>query len=544
MSLSPNLKGIRISNFRGIVEPLEIPLQRKITFLVGQNNSGKTSILRFLGLLLNNVAPSAEDQSIFNSGTAEVELLVKTSALQVFAQKFANLPNAILLECPEQFWVRRPLLDNGTLSCSDEIFKIINKEYLEAGSGTFISDFSHSGSLEGNLASLLSRLWHTLGIPPTVLVPSQRMILEADKSIPQFGQHEFPGNKIHLNSIVKDLARLNQPHGPFAARTEAKAKLMYICNFIAYCLEVDQVGISIPEGKETIYVNIDGNEQPISNLGSGIEQLIIIGIGSFMLPGHLVLIDEPEIHFHPRTQKRMMQFLNENADSKFVVATHSAAILDSVDADIVQIYQQDHKCIGKVIQGTKDRYDAVRNLGHSPSELVLANFVIWVEGPSDRIYINHFISKLDPSLVEGVDYAIIFYGGSVLANHEFDESDKDLVEALSIARNFAVYMDSDRHTKTDELKARVIRISAEVVRNDGIAWVSDCREIENYIPQTVLDNLTEFGCNKVSQFGKVIENKFDKVRFSEKAIKNWGDEWPFDLKERCTELVERIRDAR
>jgi energy-coupling factor transporter ATP-binding protein EcfA2 len=454
------------------------------------------------------------------------------------------LQGAIRQDCPEEFVVRRSLIPSGVLSCTDEIFDIIEKDYLEAGQ-RFAKDFGQAQSLEVNLGLLLGRLWPYLGIPQTILVPSQRMILQSGNQIPQFGQIDFPGNKIQLNSIVNALAQIDRPFAPPDGRNEARKRLSNICRFIAYCLEVEKVEINIPNGQQTIYVTIDGNEQPISNLGSGIEQLIVIGMGSFIFPGQLVLIDEPEIHFHPRTQKHMMQFLNEHADAKFVVATHSSAILDSVDADIVQIHQQEHKCTGTIVRGSKDRYDAVRNLGHSPSELVLANFVIWVEGPSDRIYINHFIGKLDSKLTEGIDYAIIFYGGSILARHEFEDSERDFVKALSIARNFAVYMDSDKQSESDELKGRVVRVSSEVAKNGGIAWVSNCREIENYIPSDVLSKLDTFECNDVSQYGRVVKAKdFDKVKFAEKSIASWADEWPFDLKDRCQELVDRIRQAR
>jgi predicted ATPase len=60
-----NLQAIRVSNFRSIVEPLEIPLSKKITFLIGQNNSGKTGILRFLGILFNGETVAAEDVCSF-----------------------------------------------------------------------------------------------------------------------------------------------------------------------------------------------------------------------------------------------------------------------------------------------------------------------------------------------------------------------------------------------------------------------------------------------------------------------------------------------
>ena len=71
------------------------------------------------------------------------------------------------------------------------------------------------------------------------------------------------------------------------------------------------------------------------------------------------------------------------------------------------------------------------------------------------------------------------------------------------------------------------------------------REIENYVPQSVLNNVTGFELNPVDQFCRVVKSRnFDKVKFAEKVVRLWGDEWPFDLQEKCADLVQRIVNAR
>jgi predicted ATPase len=546
LAVAPHLEAIRISNFRSILDPLDVPLKSKMTFLVGQNNSGKTGILRQLGLLLNNQAINQEDLSSLTIEIPKTEFVFSSVAIRELSQSYQHMPNAFLQNPFPQFTIARTFGPPIVNRLTEDFFAVIDFNYFE-GKDKFLKDFGSASSRDQNIDRLLNALWPRLVIPQTVYVPSHRIILQGVASMPQFGQLEFPGTKIHLHTIVADLATLGRPFGNPNERENARKKLANISSFIAYCIEAKEVEIQIPDGKQTIYISIDGNEQPISNLGSGIEQLIVIGMGSFMFPGHIVLIDEPEIHFHPRTQKRMMKYLHDNADAKFVIATHSAAILDSVEADIVQVWQKDHKCFGRTVQNNADHYEAIRNLGHSPSELVLANFVIWVEGPSDRIYFNHWIKKLDSSLIEGIDYAIIFYGGSVLARHGFEDdgSDEDLVKALSVSRNFAVFMDSDKSSEIDYLKPRVQRVANEVAANGGLCWISDCREIENYIPESVIEHLKNFEFNPLNKWNRVVKkDKFDKMKLAEQACELWQDEWPHDLRAKCEDLVERIRAAR
>ncbi|SHU60945.1 Uncharacterised protein [Mycobacteroides abscessus subsp. bolletii] len=50
------------------------------------------------------------------------------------------------------------------------------------------------------------------------------------------------------------------------------------------------------------------------------------------------------------------------------------------------------------------------DLGYRPSDLLQANYVVWVEGPSDRTYIRRWLQIANPDLQEGIDYSIMFYG--------------------------------------------------------------------------------------------------------------------------------------
>src|ERR1017187_7950097 len=58
----------------------------------------------------------------------------------------------------------------------------------------------------------------------------------------------------------------------------------------------------------------------------------------------------------------------------------------------------------------------ISELGAKPSDLLQANGIIWVEGPSDCIYLNRWLDLFtEGRLQEGRDYQCAFYGGSLLA---------------------------------------------------------------------------------------------------------------------------------
>jgi hypothetical protein len=127
------------------------------------------------------------------------------------------------------------------------------------------------------------------------------------------------------------------------------------------------------------------------------------------------------------------------------------------------------------------------DLGYRASDILQANSVIWVEGPSDRTYLNAWLHTAAPDLIEGVHYVIMFYGGAMLerlsALAEGDEDSLGRVPLRRIQQHFAIVADSDRRAAADLLKSRVLRVASESETNPaGHMWITSGRTIENYIP--------------------------------------------------------------
>lgn len=538
-------------NFRSVVEPIELPLDERLVLLVGQNNSGKSSILRFLALLLNKAWSALDEQHdvpVGQSLSVHLQIEFSRERFDKLIGQRASLRQIMAQKPTESVYLKASFnKDEFKWDFDEKFFELVSRDYFAMSN--FSRDHgSSSSSTQDNINQFKNSLKGWLDdLIGTVYVPSLRFIADHGASAPHFAQRQFPGSTMAF-SVVENIAQLSSMDGSVDQRIKAKKQLSEVEKFVAHCLEKESVSFSVTHTKSNLFVSIDGKEMPIGNLGSGVEQLILLGMASFSFPGKTVLIDEPELHFHPRTQKRLIRYLLDNSDSRFVIATHSAAIIDAADGSIVHVDEQQGRTSTKLVTSNSGRFDAVRNLGHSPSELVQSNFVVWVEGPSDRIYLLKWISLLNPDLVEGVDYTILFYGGSVLANHEFDDEAGDLVKALSVCRQFAVYMDSDKTEVDSKLKTRVQRVENEVNKVGGMSWVSNGREIENYIPYEIVVELSkEFSGVVVanSMFDKVVDGKkCDKVKFAIEVVERWSLDWPLDLRPRIEELVSRIVAAR
>src|SRR5262249_4606060 len=145
----------------------------------------------------------------------------------------------------------------------------------------------------------------------------------------------------------------------------------------------------------------------------------------------------------------------------------------------------------------------------------------WVEGPSDRIYLNHWLRLAFPDFREGVDYSILFYGGRLLSHLAFSEAQPQLIQVLEVNRHAAIVIDSDRKSKSAKLNSTKESIQAECEERGIFVWVTQGREIENYISSAILQKLeTRFPGIKASgsKHDKILDaDQTSKVEFANAA---------------------------
>jgi predicted ATP-dependent endonuclease of OLD family len=148
------------------------------------------------------------------------------------------------------------------------------------------------------------------------------------------------------------------------------------------------------------------------------------------------------------------------------------------------------------------------------SDLLQSNGIIWVEGPSDRIYINKWINICEPNLHEGFHYMIMFYGGKLLSHLSFDDDwlNNEFIPLLKINTNSFVVIDKDRKRAGQKINDTKNRIESEIGEKN--CWITKGIEIENYLNSQVIENWLR---NKYQIAKKVDIDKFDKF---EQSISN------------------------
>lgn len=223
------------------------------------------------------------------------------------------------------------------------------------------------------------------------------------------------------------------------------------------------------------------------------------------LENYIFAFEELENNLHPALLRRLFTYLENFAvqnNTTIFLTTHSNVALDifgmSENATITRVEHDGESAYTKTVTTHFDRYAVVSELGLKPSDLLQANGIIWVEGPSDRIYLNKWIDLFsNGELQEGRDYQCAFYGGALLGRSQFvdpDEADeREFTNLLWVNPRVIVVADGDRTAASGEgsgMKHRLVRVKQEVEKlPDGHIWITKAKEIENYLPGEILSEL-------------------------------------------------------
>lgn len=246
------------------------------------------------------------------------------------------------------------------------------------------------------------------------------------------------------------------------------------------------------------------SEIPISNSGSGLKTIILVLLQLLVMPhfiaskglGYFIYeFEEVENNLHPGLLRNLLSFIRAYAKengSTFFITTHSSVMIDLFDKDSgAQILHVTHDKVVSRVSPTKhylDKKGIIEDLDVRSSDILQSNAVIWVEGPSDRTYINHWISLYsDNAIREGEHYQCVYYGGKLLARVSADPGNSDEANILKVNTNAILVMDSDIVLPNGTVNETKKRMSEEVKAVNGVVWITDGKEIENYLPKTLLE---------------------------------------------------------
>lgn len=270
-------------------------------------------------------------------------------------------------------------------------------------------------------------------------------------------------------------------------------------------LKKASLGSSIEENE--ILVKIEENIEwfSIGKLSDGMFHVlrILLQLASSK-KGDIIIIDEPELHLHPGAARCLKEILHEKcSEIQIICTTHSPVFIDPSITDIIILNQNIDGYIKPKVLDAKEVDIALAELGSSGLDSLLFDVVIWVEGPSDKVYMEKWLHLLRNEFknINNSQIGILPYGGKSMINY------LNIEEIKLINRKSAFVIDSDKKSRSDEIEPHISHFISQCNKNGIYCWKTKRRSIENYIPIDVLEkklNL-ESGMLSISQYDDVIE---------------------------------------
>lgn len=349
------------------------------------------------------------------------------------------------------------------------------------------------------------------------LVPEEESVDEwvgydgsgATNLLRKFINHNLYDEKLVEECLLKELNKIMEPDSHFKS------------------IRVQQIDEDETVKWEIFLEEDDGRRFALSKSGSGLKTLILMLINLYILPETkkykdreiVFAFEELENNLHPALQRKVFEYIYDFATKNNVhilVTTHShIAINTFFEKERTALYHVQKNCgISKIttIMDRASRLDVLFDLDVKASDLFQSNGVIWVEGPSDRIYINHWMKVFcNSEFIEGSHYQFLYYGGKNLAHFTADDNLDNLISILKTNQNAAIVIDSDKRSDSDRINATKSRIRKEFEEMDGVCWITKGKEIENYISTESLrakygDSLPELG--QYDLFPEYIKSKY------------------------------------
>ncbi len=397
------LSKVTIKNFRGI-KYAEIELDRDVTVLVGENNTGKTSILEALNLCLYWI------KSDKTCNFSEYDFYRDTKCRDLSSCPPISLTLSFL-ESEEHIWPEyiTQILNDVIVGDEYSAIKLRIVSQYEADSGEIVQSWGFLDDADNEMNGKSGMIKELRRLRPFFFQTALRAAKEQFHGKSTYWA-SFLRNKdiddLTRRTLEEELFKINQKivdaHTSFkdvSEEIERISELMAVGK--TDVVTIDPMPVDVYKALRYTDVNLlsaSNARIPIRSHGEGTQSLSVMLLFSAYLRTRLeaevdknaepiIAIEEPEAHLHPNAIRAVWRLLQDLPGQK-IIATHSGDILSEVPVEKVRRVNRkgsDTSC--NAIPHDLLSAEELRKFNHhvrrNRGELLFARCWLLVEGETD-----------------------------------------------------------------------------------------------------------------------------------------------------------------
>jgi predicted ATP-dependent endonuclease of OLD family len=510
------IENIKIKRYRSINDlELKIDSSHNVVTLCGQNNVGKTNILRAISLFFNKT------EFVFEEDVPEFKQMTRGASIYPhITLKMTNKKNNDVYTITKDFNLKK-LNKNSKKQYVIEGFKNKNK--------------IHDEECEEFLNSLNVFFLPSINIS----FPETINYLIDDKFLDiEFGKSKMKGKKGEVKEYLeKARTTLQEILDDLTSSIDPIFKEFHDKWGIKFIVPKDINRFREILNEEIEFVLLDDTKSEIKSKGSGLQRLGHILLNFRIIEkltnsnkDCLLLIDEPDIYLHTRLQKKLYhQLLELSKKTQVFITTHSPLFIDGynlknlflIELDVTTKYSTRKKKEGNILNtrlvDTKkgDYIFLIKEiLGIEDTDnLIIGNKNLIVEGEIDKKYITELINFFKLQMCN------IISAGGVTNYKKYLEFYDTLAKKSDVKPKFILLYDNDNEGREvyKTLKNSTyenIDVSHHFIidaYNTDLSNVNqnNCNiEIEDFIYPEIILELANKILSKKDGFNKIRRTKF------------------------------------
>ncbi|WP_139032223.1 AAA family ATPase [Mesorhizobium amorphae] len=386
----------QLSNYSSFSDTGPVDLKPGINIIVGENNAGKSAILRSLFQLGNSPHRSPREFRPERLGYSHLELDVSIGGEDIKSSWLKHLSSVYWEIASADVSSAQRMMDEFLSSPSNnlKIQKQGNAQPIWNLPFKFKPNSTETRVLFGTNSGRISYIPGRISADNTHdLVNSvwQDYVFMFDAQRFGLGRSEF-GYPDRLNSSADNLpAVLNRIQGERAA---VFARLVAHIREIFSTIRNLSVRPTEQNDLEILVWPIDEQEHPelsvgLNNSGTGVAQAIAILTVAMTLDEAVIIIDEISSFLHPAAAKTLLRILQTNyPQHQYIISTHSPEVLSASSPSTVHFVRKSgfESSISPVDLGRlEDLRQVTGQLGISMTDVFAVDRIIWIEGPTEEL---------------------------------------------------------------------------------------------------------------------------------------------------------------